>query len=186
MLENNICNVSYIELSLMSIIIRCCLILCYLFIFVIIMLVGGIYHKLLNLISFLFPNIYISSCITCLYVYKLEIKFDLIRKTASIVPFLEVKQNGISITVFHLSDYISTTFTPCSRNFTSLQLPQFIISHFPLKNVTTKLRSHSTGIPNLSTTQWHNSTITWILTLPLNTSSPWIHLKAKGLFQFLV
>ena len=32
----------------------------------------------INLFSFLFPNMYISSCITCLYVYKLEIKCDLI------------------------------------------------------------------------------------------------------------
>ena len=53
MLENNVCNVSYIVLSLMSIIIRCCLLLCYLFMFVIIMFIGGIYYKLFNLFSFL-------------------------------------------------------------------------------------------------------------------------------------
>ena len=75
MLENNVCNVSYIVLSLMSMIIRCCLILCYLFLFVVIMFMGGIYYKLFNFVSFLFPNI--SSSIACLYVYKLELKFDL-------------------------------------------------------------------------------------------------------------
>ena len=30
------------------------------------------------LFSFFFPNMYVSACILCLYVYKLEIKFDLI------------------------------------------------------------------------------------------------------------
>ena len=74
MFENKVCNVSYIVLSFMSIIIRCCLILCYLFIFVIIMFMGGTYYRLFNFFSFVFPNMYISSCITCLYVYKLENK----------------------------------------------------------------------------------------------------------------
>ena len=67
MFENNICNVSYIVLSFMSIIIRCCLIQCYLFMCAIIMLMEGIYYKLINFFSFLFPI-----CITCLYVHKLE------------------------------------------------------------------------------------------------------------------
>ena len=75
MFENNVCNVSYIVLSLMSMIIRCYLILCYLFLFVIIMFMGGIYYKLFNSFSFLFPNV--SSSMVCFYVYKLEIKFDL-------------------------------------------------------------------------------------------------------------
>ena len=83
MLENNICNVSYIVLSCISIIIRCCLILCHLFMSVIIMFIGGIYYKLFDLFTFRFPNIYVSSCITCLYVYKLENKVlcDLENKT---------------------------------------------------------------------------------------------------------
>ena len=72
MLENNVCNVSYVVLSFMSAIIRCCLILCYLFMFMIIMFIEGIHYKLFNFISFLFPNMYISSCMTCLYVDKLE------------------------------------------------------------------------------------------------------------------
>ena len=55
----------------MSIIIRCCLFQCYLFMSVIIMFMGGIYYKLFNFFSILFPNMYISSCIRCLYVYKL-------------------------------------------------------------------------------------------------------------------
>ena len=46
--------------------------------FVLIMFMGGIYYELYNFFSFLFPNIYISSCIACLYVFMLEIKFDLI------------------------------------------------------------------------------------------------------------
>ena len=78
MLENNVCNVSYFVLCFVSIKISCCLILCYLFMSVIIMLMGEIHYKLFNFFSFLSPNMYISSCITCLYVYKLEIKFDLI------------------------------------------------------------------------------------------------------------
>ena len=77
-LENNVSNMSYIVPSFMSIIIRCCLILCYLFMSVITMYMGGINYKLLNFFSFLFPNMYISSCITCLYVHKFEIKLDLI------------------------------------------------------------------------------------------------------------
>ena len=60
----------------MSVIIRCCLIMCYFFMFVIIMFKGGIYYKLTYFFSFLFPNMYISSCIACLYVFKLEMKFD--------------------------------------------------------------------------------------------------------------
>ena len=78
MLENKVCNVSYIVLSFMFIIIRCCLILCYIFMFVIIMFMGGIYYKLFNFFSFFFPNMYITSCITCLYVYKFDKKLDLI------------------------------------------------------------------------------------------------------------
>ena len=70
MLENNDCNVSYIVLSFILIIIRCCLILCYLFMSAIIMFMGGIYYKLLNLFSLLFQNMYISSCIACLYAYS--------------------------------------------------------------------------------------------------------------------
>ena len=73
-LENKVCNVSYIVLSFMYIIFRCCLILCYVFMFVVIMFMGGIHYKLFNFFSILFPNMYISSCITCLYVYKLENK----------------------------------------------------------------------------------------------------------------
>ena len=56
MLENNICNASYIALSFMSIIIRCCLILCYLFISVIIMFMGEIYYKLHNFFSLPFSK----------------------------------------------------------------------------------------------------------------------------------
>ena len=37
------------------------------------MFIGGIYYKLFNLFSFLFSTVYISSCITCLYAYMLEI-----------------------------------------------------------------------------------------------------------------
>ena len=48
MLENKACNVSYIVLSFMFIIIRCCLILCYIFMFVIIMFMGGIYYRFLT------------------------------------------------------------------------------------------------------------------------------------------
>ena len=77
MLENKVCNVSYIVLSFMFIIIRCCLILCYILMFVIIMFMGGVYYKLFNFFSYHFPNMYISSCVTCLYVYKFETKFDL-------------------------------------------------------------------------------------------------------------
>ena len=77
MLKNNVCNVTYISLSFMSIIIRCCLILCHLYMSGIIMFMGEIYHKLFEFFSFPFLNMYIS-CIACLYVYKLEIKFDLI------------------------------------------------------------------------------------------------------------
>ena len=65
-LENNVCNVSYIVLSFMFIIIRCCLILCY-----ICMFMGGFYYKLFNLF---FINMHVSSCMTCWYVYKLENK----------------------------------------------------------------------------------------------------------------
>ena len=72
MLVNDACNMSYIVLSFMSIITRCCLILFYLFMFVIIMFMGGMYYELFNFFSFLFLNMYISSCITCLYVYKLK------------------------------------------------------------------------------------------------------------------
>ena len=63
----------------MSMIIRCCLILCYLFLFVIVKVMGDVYYKLFHFFSFLFPNMYVS-CITCLYVYKLEnkVRFDLI------------------------------------------------------------------------------------------------------------
>ena len=75
MSENNVCNVFYIVLLFMSLI-RCCITLCYHFMSVIIMFVGGIYYKLFSLFSFLFPNMYVSSCIECLYAYKLEIKFD--------------------------------------------------------------------------------------------------------------
>ena len=39
---------------------------------------GGIHYKLFTFFSNLFPNMYISSCITCMHVYKFEIKFDLI------------------------------------------------------------------------------------------------------------
>ena len=60
MLENNVYNVSYIALSFISMINRCCLILCYFFMFV-----GGIYYRLFNFFSFLFSNMYISSRITC-------------------------------------------------------------------------------------------------------------------------
>ena len=38
-MENSVCTVSYVMLSFMSVIIRCCLILCYLFMFVIITVV---------------------------------------------------------------------------------------------------------------------------------------------------
>ena len=52
---------------------------CVIFMFVVIMFMGGIHYKLFNVFSILFPNMYISSCIACLYVYKFEkIKFDLI------------------------------------------------------------------------------------------------------------
>ena len=78
MLENNVSNVSYIVLSFMSIIIRCCLTLCHLIMFVIITFIGGIYYKLFNFFSFLFQIC--ISCITCLYVYKLEIKLDLMQR----------------------------------------------------------------------------------------------------------
>ena len=71
MLENKVCNVSYIVLSFMFIIIICHLILCYIFIFVIIMFMGGIYYKLFNFFSILFPNMYISSCLY-IYIYKFE------------------------------------------------------------------------------------------------------------------
>ena len=50
-LENKVCNVSYIVLSFMFMKIICCHILCYLFMFV-----SGIYYKLFNFFSFLFPN----------------------------------------------------------------------------------------------------------------------------------
>ena len=51
------------------------------------MYMGGIYYTSFNYFSFLFPNMYISSCITCLYVVQVckfyvciswKIKFDLI------------------------------------------------------------------------------------------------------------
>ena len=41
------------------------------FMFVVIMFMGGIHYKLFNFFSILFSNMYISSCITCLYLYKL-------------------------------------------------------------------------------------------------------------------
>ena len=67
-------NVSYIVLFFMYIIFRC-LILCYSFLmFVVIMFMGGIHYKLFNFFSILFSNMYISSCIICLYLYKLENK----------------------------------------------------------------------------------------------------------------
>ena len=72
MFENKVCDVSYIVLSFMFIIIGCCIILCYIFMFVIVMFMGGIYYKLFSLFSMLLPNMYISLCMTCLYVYKLE------------------------------------------------------------------------------------------------------------------
>ena len=37
-------------------------------------MMGGIHYKLFNFFSILSSNMYISSCITCLYVYKLENK----------------------------------------------------------------------------------------------------------------
>ena len=70
MLEKNACNVSYVMLSFMSIIIRWCLILCYLLMFVIITFMGGICYKLINP----YFNMYISLCMICLYAYKLENK----------------------------------------------------------------------------------------------------------------
>ena len=56
-----------------------CPILCYLsciifFMFVVVMFMGGIHYKLFNFFFILFSNMYISSCITCLYLYKLENK----------------------------------------------------------------------------------------------------------------
>ena len=65
-----------------------------------IMLMGEIYYKLLNFISFLFPNMYISSCITCLYVYKLEIKFDLILLERWIIP------NDVTFFVYLLCSFL--------------------------------------------------------------------------------
>ena len=73
-LKNKVCNVPYIVLSFMYIIFICCLIMCYIIIFAVIMLMGGFHYKLFNFFSILFPNMYISSCITCLYVHKLENK----------------------------------------------------------------------------------------------------------------
>ena len=54
-LENKVCNVSYIVLSLMYSIFRYCLILCYIFMFVVIMFMGVIHYKLFNFFSILFP-----------------------------------------------------------------------------------------------------------------------------------
>ena len=54
--------------------IRCGHILCYLFVFEIIMFMGGIYYNLCNFFSIIILNMYISSCMTCLYVYKLKNK----------------------------------------------------------------------------------------------------------------
>ena len=54
-LENKVCNVYYIVLSFMYILFRCCLILCYIFMFVVIMFMGGIHYKLFDLFSILFP-----------------------------------------------------------------------------------------------------------------------------------
>ena len=46
-LENKVRNMSHIVSSFMYIIFRCCLILCYIFMFVVIMFMGGIHYKLL-------------------------------------------------------------------------------------------------------------------------------------------
>ena len=54
-LENKVCNVSYIVLSFMYIIFRCCLILCYVFMFVVIMFKGGNHYKFYNFFSIRFP-----------------------------------------------------------------------------------------------------------------------------------
>ena len=51
-----------------------CLILCYLSCIIFFMFMGGIHYKLFNFFSIIFSNMYISSCITCLYLYKLENK----------------------------------------------------------------------------------------------------------------
>ena len=80
MLKNNICNVFYIVLYFMSITMRCCPIQCYLFISVIIMSMREIYYKILNFFSFLYPNMYISSCIMCLHVYNLEVYYQIIKR----------------------------------------------------------------------------------------------------------
>ena len=41
-------------------------------------LTGRVYYKLSTFFSVIFQNMYISSYMTCLYVHKLQIRFDLI------------------------------------------------------------------------------------------------------------
>ena len=53
--ENKVCNASYIVLSFMYIILGCCLIMCYIFIFEVIMFMGGIHYELFYFFSILFP-----------------------------------------------------------------------------------------------------------------------------------
>ena len=69
MLENNICIIVYC-IIFMSLIIRCRLILCLFFTFVIITFMEGIYYNLFNFFSFLFPNMYFSSCIIIMVIFK--------------------------------------------------------------------------------------------------------------------
>ena len=71
--SNVACDASYAVLSFMFIIIRCCFILYYLFMFVVIMFIGGIYYELLNFFSILFPNMYISSCMNISWKIKLDL-----------------------------------------------------------------------------------------------------------------
>ena len=70
MLENNVCNVCYIVLSFMSIIIRCYPILRYLFMSAIIMFVGGIYYKLLSFFLAISKYVYliVYNMFACIYV----------------------------------------------------------------------------------------------------------------------
>ena len=80
MLENNVCNVSYIVLSFMSIIIRCCLVLCYLFTSVVIMFIGRINDRLFNFFSFLYLRyVYLVMYNMCVSIYvENRVSFDLI------------------------------------------------------------------------------------------------------------
>ena len=93
MLENNVCNVTDIVLSFMSIIISCCLIMCYLFISEIITYMDGVYYELFDLFSSFFP-ICISHHVyyVCMYI-SLKIKFDLMTHLLTELPTLDTKIN---------------------------------------------------------------------------------------------